>query len=106
MSEFDTEENIRKTLDKQFQKRFVLHPGEEKSKKDGQIHFIGAQQLADLYGVHLLNCYVVDYKRPETYRGIDFSDKSKLIHLYPQYHYEEYKKMKDKIHQLALKEEV
>ena len=78
-------------------KRFILHPGEEQSKYDGQTHYIDAQHLADIYGVKLEECIIVDYKRPETYKGIDFSDNSKLINLYPQYHHEEYVRMREKL---------
>ena len=81
-------------------KLFVLHPGPVESKSDGQTHYIEAWELAILYGVNVNECHVVDYKRPETYRGIDFSDKSRFIHLYPQYHKESYDKMREKIQQL------
>ena len=76
-------------------KKYILHIGEEKSEYDGQIHYIGAQQLADIYGVSLEECIVVDYKRPETYRGL--RSDSKLIDLYPQYHNEDYSRIRIKI---------
>lgn len=71
-------------------KRYVLHPGPVESISDGQYHFIDASQLASLYGVPLDECYIVDYRKPETHIGIDFTDKSRLISLYPQRYKEEY----------------
>jgi len=76
--------------------KYILHPGEEKSENDGQLHYIDAQQLANIYGISLSECIVVDYKRPETYKGIDW-DKG-LINLYPQYHYKDYQTIKIQIH--------
>lgn len=81
-------------------KFFVLHPGEETSVKDGDVHFIDARKLCQLYGVSIFECYVVDYKNPETYKGIDFSDKSRLIHLYPKRFRDEYERMANMIAQM------
>lgn len=71
--------------------RFCLHPGPVYSVNDGDDHFIGAHQLADLYGVKSTECVVItrdnggdlprDYRGPESrWRGIDLST---LLHLYP-----------------------
>ena len=61
--------------------RFILHPGLVYSK-DNDCHFISAPQLANLYGVPLKNCYVLDSRRPETYLG--YKKRKNDIHLYPR----------------------
>lgn len=74
-------------------KYFVLHPGTEQSISDGQMHLIDVKQLCQLYHIDLRECYVVDYRKPETYKGLDLSDKSRLIHLYPRRFRDEYERM-------------
>lgn len=61
--------------------RFALHPGPIISVNDGDEHWISAVQLADLYGVSLHECAVIDFRRPNASRGLD---SSRLLHLYPQ----------------------
>ena len=36
--------------------KYILHPGWVTSVTDGDRHFIGARELADLHGVNLLEC--------------------------------------------------
>ena len=42
---------------------YVLLPGYITSKIDGDIHYIGARQLAKLYGVDYNECYVINDER-------------------------------------------
>ncbi|MNK29192.1 hypothetical protein D3C87_475830 [compost metagenome] len=46
--------------------RYVLHIGPVRSATDGDVHSIGAAQLAKLYGVPFSDCVVYDPNRPET----------------------------------------
>lgn len=62
--------------------RFALHPGTIVSVNDGDLHYVGEPQLADLYGVSLLECVTVDPDCPWLSRGID---QSVLLHLYPSH---------------------
>lgn len=59
------------------QKRIFLHPGEVRSKRDGQWHYVTAQQLARLYHVDLRCCVVIAGDRPYYH---DPDDE----HLYPR----------------------
>ncbi len=63
------------------EKLFALHPGWVQSK-DGDWHYIGARELASLYGVAWNRCIVVDVRRPASYKGFDLQ---KLTHLFPRY---------------------
>lgn len=60
--------------------RYILHPGQMESKSDGQIHFIGAAALAQLYGVNLMECLVVNNNTMHTYR-----EQPGDVHLFPRY---------------------
>ena len=60
--------------------RFALHPGPVHSVNDGDYHMIGAPQLAQLYGVRLSECVIIDHDRPDTTIG---RDTDRLLHLYP-----------------------
>ena len=62
---------------------YALCPGYITSKNDGDLHYISAMQLAELYGVNIRKCIVVDFDRPETYMGRDLS---KYIKLRPKYY--------------------
>jgi hypothetical protein len=62
--------------------RWAIHPGFVISRSDGQRHYVGARQLADLYGVPFAECVVVDIERPEGYLGKDLSG---LVHLHVKY---------------------
>jgi hypothetical protein len=61
-------------------KRIYLHPGYVISNFDGNKHFIGSRQLAELYKVDLSKCYLVPYGRP--FRG--HRNNKDEIHLYPR----------------------
>ena len=53
------------------------------SENDGQVHFVSARQLCELYGLnpHAPNVRLADIRRPETFWGYDDS----WIRLYPKY---------------------
>ena len=59
---------------------YVLFPGNVRSANDGQKHFIGAPQLAQLYGVNYRECMVVYEEHLHEYRA-----KPHHIHLHPRY---------------------
>lgn len=40
--------------------RYLLCPGQVRSRRDGDFHFIGASRLAHLYGVRMSECVVLD----------------------------------------------
>ena len=40
-------------------KRYILYPGPVRSQTDGQVHYVGAADLAQLYGVRLSECVVM-----------------------------------------------
>lgn len=40
--------------------KYCLHPGKVTSKTDGDIHYIGAARLADLYRVDIRECHVYE----------------------------------------------
>lgn len=44
-------------------KKYVLIPGRVVSRVDGQVHRIGAYDLAKLYGVKRSECYVAEDER-------------------------------------------
>lgn len=61
-------------------KRYMLYPGTVSSKNDGDIHYIGASRLAQLYGVPLAECIVARHnteKPPVWFKGVC---------LHPRYH--------------------
>ncbi|BAO20640.1 hypothetical protein [Pseudomonas phage PPpW-3] len=39
-------------------RKYVLHPGNITSKRDGQSHYVSAANLADLYSVPMRDCIV------------------------------------------------
>lgn len=55
-------------------KKYALYPGYVLSESDGEIHFISAMQLTELYGIDIKKCIVIDYNKPETYAGINLSE--------------------------------
>lgn len=59
--------------------RYILYPGCITSKNDGDLHYIGARQLADLYGIDFSKCTIV---RSST-NG--FVDRKNDIHLHPKH---------------------
>jgi hypothetical protein len=58
-------------------KKYALLPGPIRSITDGQRHFIGARQLAQLYGVKMSECIGVD-RRHSTW-GLDRSVEYVLL---------------------------
>lgn len=63
-------------------KKYVLHPSWVISKYDGDLHYIGASQLASFINVSLGLCFIHNEDRPETFLGKEYSND--LVHLYPQ----------------------
>ena len=63
--------------------RLFLHPGPVRSQNDGQRHFIGAQQLARLWGVPYKHARIMDMERPETLGDTGFKTEPGDLHLYP-----------------------
>lgn len=65
-------------------KKYVLCPGYVQSRMDGQIKFVGAQRLAELYGVPMSECYENDangrWRVGKTKEQID-----SMIWLFPDY---------------------
>lgn len=59
--------------------KYFVHPGHIKSKSDGDVHNISAQQLIRLYGVNPVECKII--LKPEDERGYD---TSQYIHLWPR----------------------
>ena len=50
------------------QKRYVVVSGWVRSRYDGDVHFIPAHRVAQLYKVNPLECHFCD--APESYRGL------------------------------------
>lgn len=46
---------------------YLLRPGWVRSVNDGQFHWIGARRLADLYGVPMRDCAVIDPMRRQVF---------------------------------------
>ena len=68
------------------EKKFAIYRGDMESRSDGQLHHIGARQLAMLYGVPLELCLVVrydDFRRPDRREFI--ARAAALIGLSPRY---------------------
>jgi len=57
--------------------KYILHPGELKSKNDGDIHFISFKQLVRLYNLNPTECVAFD-----RFPYIELKD---AMHLYPRY---------------------
>lgn len=59
----------------QIKKRFdfVIKPGYVTSLHDNQRHWIGAENLIELYGVDRRRCVIVDSRRPSQSQGIHWS---------------------------------
>jgi hypothetical protein len=68
---------------------FVLHPGNVKSKHDGQWHWISATQLMGLYKVPRdAETIVVDWGHPDRVHRAMIGrqeDEERYIHLYPNH---------------------
>jgi len=63
-------------------KKYLLIPGHVESKRDGQLHYIGASELARLYGVSIHECIVFIPERSDKLRGYP----KDLIRLSPDCH--------------------
>lgn len=63
-------------------KKYMLHPGRVISKKDGDEHYIQADQLARLYGVPLNECLIVP--AGDALYGANL-ERTDVIHLHPRY---------------------
>lgn len=61
---------------------FMLHPGEIRSRSDGDVHYISARQLIQLYGIHPKMCQI--YKEGWD-RGMSPGLSEQFVHLYPRY---------------------
>jgi hypothetical protein len=59
---------------------YALHPGEVRAR-DGDVHFISAEQLIRLYGVHPQMCVIARKGWDRTYHP-DFLEQ--FVHLYPR----------------------
>lgn len=57
--------------------KYLLHPGQVRSRNDGDWHYISAGKIADLYGVKIEECRIYDSRRAHEDCG--------LIQLYPRY---------------------
>lgn len=60
-------------------RKYVVIPGKVRSRTDGDMHYIGARRLMELYDVHPDECYVV--KREEDRFGLP----KDLIFLEPRF---------------------
>lgn len=69
--------------------RYLLCPGLVRSRVDGQVHHIGADQLARLYGVSMAECLVMPLQRPEHHyirtALLNLVRQGELIALHPRY---------------------
>jgi hypothetical protein len=66
--------------------RYVLCPGYVMSQRDGDEHFIGAVQLARLYGVPLNECATApDHRTPESVQASFWRRHANLPKLVPRY---------------------
>ena len=68
---------------------FVLHPGNVKSRHDGQWHWISAADLRHLYKVPGdAETLVVDWRHPDRVQQVMAGrqeDEERYIHLYPNH---------------------
>lgn len=58
--------------------RYVLHPGDIKSKSDGQWHYIGVNDLMRLYGVRATDPWI-------SANWITYSERADDVHLRPRF---------------------
>lgn len=66
---------------------FVVHADYVKSMSDGQVHWIECRQLADLYGVHRVESFSVDWRQDRTFgdvTGLNPLVWEAMHHLRPQ----------------------
>ena len=87
--DFQSEEAHRRYINKLMRNsvskiKYGIHPGYIRSRIDGDIHWISATKLMQLYEVNPDECIVIYKNRPDLVRSIGL-DLGKLIHLYPRY---------------------
>jgi hypothetical protein len=65
--------------------RYALFPGHVRSKTDGDIHYVGPRQLAQLYGVSPFECitYWNSFDNVLSRFFLDMVKREGLIKLYP-----------------------
>lgn len=66
-------------------KTVVLHPGIVPSKRDGQRHYIGADQLMDLYELRPADHVIVASHTETLMSHSELADDPNVIHLWPRY---------------------
>lgn len=76
-------------------KRYIIHPGYVRSENDGQRHYISAAQLIQLYGLNQTKDKIIIRNQANKYFELYRYDRD--IHLYPQYHHEDYTRMRNEI---------
>ena len=64
--------------------RYLLCPGPGRSPSDGQMHSIGARELARLYGVPMHECLVMPSKPPLSRWALEEVERGGLIALHPR----------------------
>jgi len=69
-------------------RKYVVFGGEVISKNDGEIHYIPAYKVCELYGLnpHASNVILVDIRRPETYKWLSLMklEDGSWTFLYPR----------------------
>ncbi len=67
--------------------KYAVFPDHVVSRTDGQVHFIGAAELINLYGVDPRECFVIDFNAgPRAYaQQMRLVEEEGLIHLRPSY---------------------
>ena len=72
--------------------RYLLCPGPVRSRADGDLHYVGAAQLAALYRVHLADCVTLPAAEPGALGGgrahrdlLAHADSGDLIALWPRH---------------------
>lgn len=71
--------------------RYLLCPGEVRSRVDGQWHHVGASELARLYGVRMADCEILPEAEPGALGGgrarftmLARADRGEFIALHPR----------------------
>ena len=57
-------------------KKYLILPGVVRSRSDGDMHYISARQLIELYKVNPEECKIVD--SPQSAQGIEWKDYIEL----------------------------
>lgn len=72
--------------------RYLLCPGPVRSRADGDLHYVGAAQLAALYRVHLADCVTLPAAEPGAQGGgrarlglIARADRGEFVALWPRH---------------------